>query len=366
MKVFLAAYYYPPFIASFLKRNPDLDHLSYKEMMIRLKEAYFADTHSAEYWLLQSGISAYMSVINIEVIQRQWARENSLSFKEENWEEEILLAQVKSFKPDVFYTECIHVHSKLFLQSVKNEVKQLSAWVSFPFSSLPTASLFDLILTSTKDYTIKFRAMGIASEYLLPAFDPRIHTKLGELKKTIDFSFVGGISDLHKNRWEALNHLCAHTEIKIWGYGLPPKEANPLKRLFSKDPFQSIRDHHHGEVWGLDMYKILGSSFITFNIHEELLKGDVGNMRMFEASGMGALILNDHGNNINELFEPDKEILTYRTLPEAVEKYNYYIQRKDKVIEMGLNARKRTLEQYNYQNYVISFTNHLKKYLTKS
>lgn len=365
MKIFLAAYYYPPFIASFIGKYPDLDQLSYEQMMLRLKNEYFADTHSAEHWLLKNSFSAHMSVINVEVIQRQWAKENKVSYSEQNWMEEILLAQVNHFAPDIFYTECIHVHTKGFLNEVKKKVKQLSAWVSFPFSSLPTAPLFDLILTSTKDYTVKFRSMGIASEYLLPAFDPRIHEKLGELKKSIDFSFVGGISDLHKNRWEALNYLCANTKIKLWGYGLPQRDSNPISRLLKKDPFENIRSHHQGEVWGLEMYKILGSSYITFNIHEALLKGDVGNMRMFEASGMGTLLLNDHGNNLSELFEPDKEIVTYRSIPEAVEKFNYYIQRKDKAIEIGKNAQKRTLTQYNYQNYVIAYTGHLKKYLTK-
>lgn len=365
MKIFLAAYYYPPFIASFLKKHPNLHQLSYRGMMSCLKEEYFADTHSAEHWLLKANYSAHMSVINVEVIQKQWAKEQGLVYREENWMEEILIAQVENIRPDVFYTECIHVHTKEFLQEVKKNVKQLSAWVSFPFSTLPTASLFDLILTSTKDYTVKFKSMGIASEYMLPAFDSRIVEKIGELKKTIDFSFVGGISDLHKNRWEALNQLCEKTNIKIWGYGLPHKDPNPINRLFKKDAYEIIRGHHQGEVWGLEMYKVLGSSYITFNIHEALLKGDVGNMRMFEASGMGTMLLNDHGNNVNELFAPDKEIVTYRSIPEALEKYNYYLQNKEKAIEIGKNAKKRTMEQYNYSNYVQTFTEHLKKYLTK-
>ena len=43
-------------------------------------------------------------------------------------------------------------------------------------------------------------------------------------------------------------------------------------------------------------------------MHADLSNGCVGNMRMFEATGMGSCLLNDYGSNLSELFEDGKEI----------------------------------------------------------
>jgi len=118
---------------------------------------------------------------------------------------------------------------------------------------------------------------------------------------------------------------------------------------------------YNGEVWGLKMFDILQRSLITFNIHESLLKGNVGNMRMFEATGVGTLILNDFGHNLNSLFEIGKEIESYRSIPEAIEKCNYYIANPKKALKMGEMAQIRALKDYNYDSYVVNLLSYINK-----
>ena len=117
-----------------------------------------------------------------------------------------------------------------------------------------------------------------------------------------------------------------------------------------------------GEAWGLAMYDIIQRSVVTFNIHESLLKGYVGNMRMFEASGVGTMILNDEGINLSELFVPGKEIETYKNMKEVVEKANYYVNNPEKAIEIGKNAQARTVKDYNYDEYVKKLVVSIKKH----
>ena len=43
-------------------------------------------------------------------------------------------------------------------------------------------------------------------------------------------------------------------------------------------------------------------------------------MRLFEATGSGACLVTDWKENLGELFEPDVEVVTYRSVAECVKK----------------------------------------------
>ncbi len=363
MHILFITSYYPPYLNSLYNKYNYFNDFSYTECINIIVNECFADTGSAYEYAKKQGNEASIVIQNAEIIQKKWAKENNISYKDDNWFEEIELEQVKKIKPDVFYTDAINSHSTKFLKEVSNYCKASAAWISFPFSNLPNLSSIKLILTSTNDFKKQFNSKGIKSEYLLPAFNSAILSRLKNEQKNIPFSFIGGISDLHKNRWEALNFLCKNTDIKLWGYGIPNLPSNPFKKWFAKDIYKDIRMKHQGEAWALDMYQLLKNSLITFNIHEELLKGDVGNMRMFEATGVGTMILNDYGSNLSSLFEIDKEIVTYNSMSEATEKLNYYLQYPDKAIEIGLNAQKRTIKDYTYDSHVFQLISHFKKIL---
>jgi len=45
-------------------------------------------------------------------------------------------------------------------------------------------------------------------------------------------------------------------------------------------------------------------------------------MRLFEATGSGALLLTDYSDSLNIYFEPEKEVITFKTIEEAVDKVN--------------------------------------------
>lgn len=360
MKICYLTSYYPPFIDALCLKHNNFNNLNYDESLSLILSELYADTGAIYYYSKLYGNDASIIIQNFEILQKKWAVENNISFTDLNWIEIVAIEQIKKLKVDFFYTESINAHSAYFFNEVKKHVKLVFAWISFPFEDLPNLKFIDLIFTSSKHYQIKFKKMNLVSEYMLPAFDIRVLGKLNSQKKTIPFSFLGGISDVHKNRWEALNFLAKNTDIKIWGYGIPKISGNKFQQFLKKDKFSIIRKKHFGELWGIEMYETLKNSLISFNIHEDLLKGDVGNMRMFEATGVATALLNDYGNNINDLFIPDKEIIVYNSLEEALEKLNFYLQNPKFAIEIGENAQKRTLKEYNYTNYtqqMMSFIN---------
>lgn len=369
MKVQLLTAYYEPFLWNFYNENPNYDHFSYHELIQLLLKEMYADTGAFHHFIGLSGQQCDIIISNCEPLQKKWAKENKIVFSEENWQLEIAAEQVRKYQPDVFYLESVFQFFGYFVQKVKPYCKTIVSWVSTPFSSALPLKGIDLFVSSTPAFVESFRASGAKAEYMLPAFDPRVLDLLDKKqKKDIPFSFVGGWSAVHVNRMEALKILVKQTPIQLWGYGYNKSFQKKNLAYFKHQLFpenKAILKAHRGEIWGIDMYKILQRSVLTFNIHESLLKGHVGNMRMFEATGVGTLLLNDHGHNLNTLFEIGKEIESYKTMAEAVEKAKFYINNPQKAIEMGLNAQKRTLRDYNYENRVAVLIELFKKQLTK-
>ena len=106
----------------------------------------------------------------------------------------------------------------------------------------------------------------------------------------------------------------------------------------------------HEPIMGIDMYNLLHQSKLTFNNHADKAWGCVGNMRMFEATGVGTCLITDTGYNMKDLYEPDKEVVTYSGIDEAVEKVNYLIDHPDEAEKIAKAGQARTLKDHTIMN----------------
>ena len=109
-----------------------------------------------------------------------------------------------------------------------------------------------------------------------------------------------------------------------------------------------IKQKHKGVKWGLDMYEILGRTKISFNRHINISENNANNMRLFEATGMGSLLLTDKKDNLNKMYTIDKEIITYSSKEEAIEKVNYLINHQDELSLIAKAGQARTLKEHTY------------------
>ena len=148
-----------------------------------------------------------------------------------------------------------------------------------------------------------------------------------------------------------IEYLIEKNSLKIYGQG--------VKNL---SIFSKIRKYHYGEKWGLEMYSILQRSFISLNRHICTSKNYANNMRLYEATGMGSLLLTDHKDNLNEIFEIDKEIVTYKSKEEASDKAFYYLRNPDQLKKIALAGQKRTLKDHTYEKRMEELIIILKKY----
>ena len=96
------------------------------------------------------------------------------------------------------------------------------------------------------------------------------------------------------------------------------------------------------------MYELLTRSQIVVNTHIEAAEGAANNMRLFEATAMGALVLTEAAANLSELFEPGAEVVTYEGVDDLIEKIRHYLDHEDERRAIAAAGQRRTLRDHTY------------------
>ena len=72
-------------------------------------------------------------------------------------------------------------------------------------------------------------------------------------------------------------------------------------------------------LYGIDYFAMLSNSKICINTHADNQKFS-GNMRLFDVTGMGSLLLTDKNKDSKNFFIPNKECVEFECAEDAVEK----------------------------------------------
>jgi spore maturation protein CgeB len=176
-------------------------------------------------------------------------------------------------------------------------------------------SVYDLVISSLPNLVQWFGDRGQAAKVNRLAFEPSILEKLGPPPpRDVDVSFVGSLSQVHTGRIQLLENIARHVPLKVWGNGIETLPAS-----------SQLHACYQGEAWGRDMYEVLRRSRITLNSHLDLAGEWANNMRLYEATGMGAMLLTDAKRNLAEIFVPGAEVATYRDQEECVAQIRRYL-----------------------------------------
>jgi spore maturation protein CgeB len=111
------------------------------------------------------------------------------------------------------------------------------------------------------------------------------------------------------------------------------------------------------------MYSTLKSSDVTINAHADSSPKFASNMRLYEATGVGTCLLTDWKENIRELFEPDYEVVTYRTAEECREKLKFLLENPLVRQQIAKNGQKRCLTDHNIDRRADKMLEIFRKYL---
>jgi spore maturation protein CgeB len=358
MKIVVLDTYYAAFLAAHYAAAPDLKWRPYDEQRQSLLRACFGTSDFYSRHLNALGCDAQDLIVNCRPLQAEWAREHRASQNTLALQlphrlfrlplvgpllakipglADVAVAQIKAIKPDVLYCQDLSFFTPERLSGLKNHVRLIVGQIASPLPPDSFVKGYDLILTSFPHFVPRLRGMGVASDYFRIGFDPRVLEMLGHVEKDIPVSFVGGISRHHNKAVSLLEHIAETTPIQFFGYGAQ-----------SLPPGSPIRQKHQGEIWGLDMYRALARSHMTLNRHINVSENYANNMRLYEATGTGTMLLTDRKDNLGELFEIGKEVVVYTTQEEAVELIRYYTAHPDEAAAIAGAGQRRTLCDHTY------------------
>jgi spore maturation protein CgeB len=359
MRIAIVDNYYRRFLKQYYSDHPSLASESYDRQKKSLIEARFATSDFYSRHLGDLGCDVVDLIPNCRELQSAWSREhgirvNSLAFSVPHRFYRVpvigrllaalpgfldtAMAQIKSIKPDVLFCHDLTFFPPAALRELKRDVKLVVGQIASPLPPMGFVRGFDLILTSFPHFVPRLRALGIPTEYLRLGFEPSVADAFKGVERDIPVSFVGGMGHSHKQAIPLLEHLARHTPIRFFGYG--------VEQLPALSP---IREKFEGEVWGLEMYRALARSKIAVNRHIAVSENNANNMRLYEATGMGALLLTETKDNLSDLFEPGREVETYQDRDEAVEKINALLRDDKRLDGMAAAGNARTLREHTFK-----------------
>lgn len=360
MKILILDEYYKKFLKTFYAKNKK--HGSYTETKAQLLAEKFSTSDYYSKNLEKFGVSATELIFNDEILQKKWAKEhNKYSYKydldkitylklhlKSGWLEKILAEQIYDYQPDILYCHDLSIPGSEFLTSIKKHlpvfiVGQVAYPIEFDKEKL---KVYNLIFSSFPHFVARFRKLGIKSEFLKLGFEPSILRFLKKNNRQFDVTFVGGFSTRHNSE----SILKAVTDF--WGYGL---EHLSLPEEFKKK--------YHCEAWALDMYNIFYNSKITLNRHIDVAENHANNQRLYEATGVGAMLITDYKSDLKNIFVPGKEVETYKSGSELLEKVAYYLKNAKKRQAIAAAGQKRTLKDHTYEKRMQELVKFLEKYV---
>lgn len=288
-------------------------------------------------------------------------------------------------------------------------IKKIVIFRGFPGSDprlFKELALADLLLLGSPVLLEKCRSLGLNPHLVYHSFDPSILEKLQKAQPTYNLTFIGSSGygyEAHRDRYQMLLQLLQQTQIELWidepnekrswkeevrssvaktlrmclnrcslnflktlnNYVPGPSRVKKLiyeeierKELelpkidlnlspFKKPLFELFPNRCNPPLYGLEMFQMLQNSKIVLNKHSMPAQGTVDNIRLFQATGVGTCLLTDTGSNMSELFEADREIVTYSTLDECIEKANYLQEHEEVRRQIAEAGQKRTLKNHN-------------------
>jgi spore maturation protein CgeB len=329
---------YPAFLDAHYAAHPELASAPYDEQWRSVMATFFGTADSYSHYLGLLGHDAHEVVVSSDRLQRAWAREHAPALADARGEE-ILRRQVDERRPDVVYLQNLHVLSDAAMDHLRASGALVVGQIASEAPPPDRLRRFDLVLTSFPHFVDRFRKLGVRSEYFRIGFDPRVLDAAGpSTGAPEDVVFVGALNGIrHRKGNRVLARAARRLPIRFWGYDLR-----------GWPPWSPIRRRYRGEAWGLDMYRVLRDSRVALNRHIGAADGFANNMRLYEATGMGTLLVTDAKQNLGELFDTEREVVAYTDADDLVDRVSALLDDEDERERIARAGQARTLRDHTY------------------
>lgn len=346
-------------IRLFYRSNKHLQNLDYNDHFVFLKNLVPVHlNHFAEEMQIL-GHECNEIIYDLELLQKSWANENGIEFGWHSWKIDILMEQIRFYRPEIIYLQNLEPIPFWLLQRSKEIFPFVRKIVAFK-GNLPNRihelKGLDHVFAGHPGIFRDCQKHKISCELFYHCFDAKVLPLLANWElvnevTTHPFTFIGysgfgGYGDCHNQRFKILKKLLSETEISIWtseGSNIPNSNlAFDSKPLFVEYPQRCRKG-----IFGLPLFSIIKNSDIVFNKHAEICNGTIGNMRLFETTGVGSCLLTDTGSNMGDLFVADEEVVTYGSYEELIEKLRYLTNNESARKAIAKAGQKRTLKDHS-------------------
>lgn len=241
---------------------------------------------------------------------------------------------------------------------------------------------FDYNLHSERDAREKFLAIEANPLWWPMASNPKYFKPI-DVPRTVDVSFVGAnyalraryIAHLLENdidvhaygpKWQQLSSISwkeiAKRYLLLWQTLTATSSQKQLRTSATLRDFDFRRQlshrfpHNvHPPVSDKELIALYSRSHISLGFLEVYKEHDPSkpvtqhlHLREFEAPMSGALYCTGYMDEITEFFEPDKEIITYRSRHELLDKVQYYLSHPEQAENIRKAGHARALRDHTY------------------
>jgi hypothetical protein len=358
MRILFVDANYPAFLDKVYRDVPDLANASYAEQTARIRSGLFGEAQFQAAALNALGHEAEVVVTNAHHAQRAWALENGradlarrplrirrrcrivpwVSRTDSTVDWAIVVSQAKAFRPDILYVEIMDTMPAAVAQQLRKYARLSVAQVA---TALPDGAYraYDLVLSSIPAMVQAFRGAGVAAEWVPLAFEPSVLDEVGTVDRDVPVSFVGSFTDAYADRTDVVEAVARVADLHTW---------TDDRAYLSSDSL--IKKTIRGSAFGREMYQVLARSRVTLNSHGLVSGRDANNLRLFEATGMGTLLITDHRDNLGDLFHVGTELVTYRSPTEAGEVVEHYLANPDEAARIASAGQARTLRDHTWRD----------------
>lgn len=389
--------FYPGFLKSYYTANSWVRDRPYTDQYNHLMGQGFgwSDYLSRELSLL--GYECMDVVANAGPLQAAWAQEHGLRLGGAP----LVLEQIKSFRPDILLVQDTVTLDALWCARVREFVPSLRllvGWHCAPYSTSDQDLFrqFDLLLTCNPRLVDEFSALGATSHLMGHGFEPSLYDAIvaGEGSKdgrerathgADQVLFAGSItlgSGFHQGRLKFLETLyesgiplfirsekpsTLKTVAKSTVGGVARALAHlPLSRGLQQRSFFSRALQWQGlgtqkatrkrlaPIWAEPLYAkellaAISGATINLNFHIDSAGEYAGNARLFEVTGMGSCLVTDHKKNLATLFDPDYEVVSYKTVDECIEKIKWLLAHPKERAAIAEAGRRRCHKDHSFK-----------------
>ncbi len=400
MKIAILSSIYPQHAQDIYRENPLLHQRTSDEQMEYIRWHALSSYTRWNELLTKLKFKVIEFVHNLPTVEKKWAKENQIDTTETEDVLNIGLEKVKRFEPDILYcTSPVCYIKSSFLKeliSILPKRPKIIAWYGADCGKEEIFQFFDLTLSNSKHLVNSLRNRKIPADFLQHSFEPAVLDKIKIPEKRINrVGFFGNLdvstydfkkrTELLRKIFEIEKNIDVHgtvyvpkrferykysaikarhdfsriveklyplKRIKIWSQieNLPPNPW-PLGKKFT----QQVKP----ALFGQKMLQALSNYQVAFNYHNKHTGNYACNMRLFEATGVGCCLLTDNKSDINSIFEPDSEIVTFSNPEDAISKVKFLIKEPKLAKKIALAGQKRTLTEYTAEKQVGHFVYHL-------